>query len=513
MDANVSELSREGEHFPTRELPACAWDLINWRQGPPEEFLLRSRFARAIVAQRRWARGLRGLVSARIRLLPHQIRIIRRVLSDPICRYLLADEVGLGKTIEAGIVVRQHLLDCPGRRVLVLVPPALEGQWNEELEQKFEAFSLNGSCEICNFADFLDAGRQDRYSLVVIDEAHQIVAGAFGGTPQARGSRNAVSLCTVSESLLLLTATPLTNNEQHYLAMLHLLDPGKYRLEDLEAFRRKIEVRQNIGRLLLALNTGADPFEIGINARSLQQELPHDTIAQDCARELLAEAEKDESDILVLDNLVRRTRTHLSETYRLNRRMVRTRRESLSDSELNPRSQVIQLGTGFSDPDESESTCALIEAWREHTLAIASTDVARQTANAALYRLLWSGYTAGHETLASIIDARIRGIGAAILSEIEAEERAALSALPADSEEIDILEAIKKSSSRSGADRARVAKSPANPEFQYCRCSSEVGRVHDVSECLRIAHWRTPTDTRSGGSGATAPWYGRCALG
>ena len=76
--------------------------------------------------QRGATAGLTGLISARIKLLPHQVHVVRRVLEDPVCRYLLADEVGLGKTIEAGIIARQLRLDKPNARILVVVPSALK---------------------------------------------------------------------------------------------------------------------------------------------------------------------------------------------------------------------------------------------------------------------------------------------------------------------------------------------------------------------------------------------------
>ncbi|NJL11517.1 MAG: DEAD/DEAH box helicase [Calothrix sp. SM1_7_51] len=78
-----------------------------------------------------------GVLSANIQLLPHQVEVVRRVLSDPIQRYLLADEVGLGKTIEAGAIIRQYFLDNPSGDVLVLAPQYLLEQWRLEMETKF----------------------------------------------------------------------------------------------------------------------------------------------------------------------------------------------------------------------------------------------------------------------------------------------------------------------------------------------------------------------------------------
>ncbi len=87
------------------------------------------------------AQGMTALVSAGIDLAPHQVAAVRRVLTDPVQRYLLADEVGLGKTIEAGLIIRQHLIDRPDTSVLVVVPAHLCGQWRGELEAKLSLIS------------------------------------------------------------------------------------------------------------------------------------------------------------------------------------------------------------------------------------------------------------------------------------------------------------------------------------------------------------------------------------
>lgn len=68
----------------------------------------RRNFVKSIINQRRACRGMSGLLSSVIELEAHQIRVVERVLKDPVQRYLLADEVGLGKTIEAGVIIRQY---------------------------------------------------------------------------------------------------------------------------------------------------------------------------------------------------------------------------------------------------------------------------------------------------------------------------------------------------------------------------------------------------------------------
>ena len=98
---------------------------------------LRRPFLRAILRQRSAARGMKGALSSAIELHDHQLEAAWRVLQDPVQRYLLADEVGLGKTIEAGIILRQLLLDDPRLSVQFILPPFLIGQWQHELATKF----------------------------------------------------------------------------------------------------------------------------------------------------------------------------------------------------------------------------------------------------------------------------------------------------------------------------------------------------------------------------------------
>jgi ATP-dependent helicase HepA len=73
----------------------------------------RSEFVRHLVYQHQVNKGLPALISSSIELVPHQVAVVHRVLHDPFQRYLLADEVGLGKTIEAGALIRQFTLDEP----------------------------------------------------------------------------------------------------------------------------------------------------------------------------------------------------------------------------------------------------------------------------------------------------------------------------------------------------------------------------------------------------------------
>jgi ATP-dependent helicase HepA len=119
------------------------------------------------VGQVRGCRGLSGLLSSRIDLLRHQAEVVRRVLQDPLVRYLLANEAGLGKTIEAGVILRQLPLDWPPARFGVFVPTVLRQQWRGELAERFEL----GDVPVWGHEELI-ARPLPAPDVAVIDEAH-----------------------------------------------------------------------------------------------------------------------------------------------------------------------------------------------------------------------------------------------------------------------------------------------------------------------------------------------------
>jgi ATP-dependent helicase HepA len=306
--------------------------LIHGAQESPFLHDRRHALVASLVQQRAIAHGMTGLVSARIDLYPHQIEVVRRVLEDPIQRYLLADEVGLGKTIEAGVILRQYLLDhAAGARAVVAVPPMLVEQWRRELDLKFAAFTRPDAVRVVAIDD---VGRLDAVpecGLLIIDEAHHVAALAFAEDAASRGRFDTFCrLARVAERVLLLSATPVLRHERDFLAMLHLLDPERYRLSDVEAFRQRVEKRQAVGRILRALREDvANPTLIKLNLGSLRREFPDDArlaaLADDVARAVAESGDE------VRRTAIRALRVHVSETYRLHRRMARTRRRSVED--------------------------------------------------------------------------------------------------------------------------------------------------------------------------------------
>ena len=193
----------------------------------PQYAEARSRFLASYIRQRGAAWGISALLSSVIELEPHQISVVRRILNDPSQRYLLADEVGLGKTVEAGLIIRQAVLDDPKHhRIMVLVPKALVHQWREELTRRFglKDFLDNSVLVTAQDESLEKIGAQlENATMLVVDEAHHVATAA--SEQYMRLYDCLKTHATSIDRLLLLSATPVLRNEVGFLRMLHLLDP------------------------------------------------------------------------------------------------------------------------------------------------------------------------------------------------------------------------------------------------------------------------------------------------
>ena len=323
----------------------------------PQFAQARTRFARSLITQRGACSGMSGLISSIIDLELHQFEVVKRVLQDPIQRYLLADEVGLGKTIEAGVLIRQYVLDnLRDHRVLVIVPPALIVQWRRELRKRFllgdllddsvHVIGMNASPQQTLHA-LQDAG------MVVIDEAHHF----------SRDSRIYASLLEAIievPRLLLLSATPVLHNEHSYLQMLHLLDPHVFRLEDEEKFRKRIKHRQSVAESVAGL-VPENLFQIEDIIDRLTNEFSDDILLQNHAESLRSIVSEfpEESDSNYV-KAITRLRAHLTETYKLDRRVLRNRRRSLPY--LTPQRAGVER-VEYSSADVARLVQS-VEAWR-----------------------------------------------------------------------------------------------------------------------------------------------------
>jgi SNF2 family DNA or RNA helicase len=190
-----------------------------------------------------------ALTSARIDLLPHQVVLTHRIATASPRRYLIADEVGLGKTIETALILRELASRGELVRALMVVPAGLVNNWHRELNEvfnlDFEVFGAEGDItdrrtnafakhdrliasidtlkRPARIKRLLDAPRWD---LVVFDEAHHLAAYRMGG--KVRKTENyklAEALKGHARDLLLLSATPHQGNHCQFWMLVQLLNP------------------------------------------------------------------------------------------------------------------------------------------------------------------------------------------------------------------------------------------------------------------------------------------------
>ncbi len=346
---------------------------VRWSQeiGDPTPFLAykinesprfsdgRSAFVRAQVAQRAASMGMSALLASAIELEAHQVEVVRRVLQDPVQRYLLADEVGLGKTIEAGVLIRQFVLDAPNEAVvLILAPAPLVRQWRGELSNRFFLDScLDKSIHIAALGDQTAITRWLRIAtMLVIDEAHHLSHTGDG----QKIYREIAAAAPAIERVLLLSATPALHNERGFLEMLHLLDPRTYPLEDEEAFRRKVRGRQTIAEMVATL-TPQNALHLDYVLDRLGELFPDDALLQEHVQALRSVLDEmpSEGDPVLID-AVAKVHAHLSEVYRLHRRILRHRRRSVSG--LTPDRAGVRV-IEYRSPNRTNFTTAL-EDWR-----------------------------------------------------------------------------------------------------------------------------------------------------
>lgn len=287
-------------------------------------------FVQSAIAQRAVSRGMTGLISANIELYPHQVEVVRRVLEDPIQRYLLADESGLGKTVEAGTILRQYLLDEPNGRAVVIVQKYQLAQWSQELENKFYLSHFADRVQLVSIDNINQVSRNANIGFLIVDEAHHIAAMAHSSDRIAQQCFEICqSLARRTKHLLLLSAMPVLGREQDFLTMLHLLDPTAYRLDDLENFKEKVQICQDIGCALLGFQAAAKPEILQTKIAEFRKILAKDDYLLGLLNEL--EACLKTAETTERDRLVRTIRTHVSDTYRLHRRILRNRRDAVED--------------------------------------------------------------------------------------------------------------------------------------------------------------------------------------
>ncbi|MBM7051029.1 DEAD/DEAH box helicase [Rothia sp. ZJ1223] len=191
------------------------------------------------------------LFDAQVEPKPHQVDAALFALQTPFLDgVILADEVGLGKTIEAGIVISQYWAQRQ-RRILIIAPSSLRQQWKQELDEKFalpaslverkNVDDLTGPARreeilICSyeFANSQATKLTRKWDVVVCDEAHRLRSHWTG---QAKIAKNVAKICRMADKTVMLTATPLQNRLEELYGLVSVFAPEYF--HSLDAFKER----------------------------------------------------------------------------------------------------------------------------------------------------------------------------------------------------------------------------------------------------------------------------------
>lgn len=187
--------------------------------------------------------GFNEIAGCKIYLKTHQLRTIMRCLQDGMCRNMIADEVGMGKTIEALAVLKVFLKDNHNAKILIIVPDALVEQWRTEMAYKFkilEGKDVNGNNIVLASMSEIHSFYDD-YDFVIADEVHKYLRNYLN-------YKALLSLSKKTNNILMLSATPVQRRKDEYKKLLQLIQPSKYILMSEEKFDKLLELQVDVVR-------------------------------------------------------------------------------------------------------------------------------------------------------------------------------------------------------------------------------------------------------------------------
>ncbi len=242
---------------------------------PPENFLIK--YWVNLFHSYYTSYQIKCITNSRLSLMPHQINVAHRLAEEHFPKVILADEVGLGKTIEAGIYIKEMMARNLAERVLIIVPASLIKQWQFEMQNKFNIeFTIYDGKKIkelkCKGSDtipelllnpfyydnlvicslqfarnrkYADLLSQISWDLVVFDEAHHLrrylINASTGNYRETLNYILARKLSSTTQSMLLLTATPLQLHSFELFSLIGLIQPEAFdNFSDFEHFRKNM---------------------------------------------------------------------------------------------------------------------------------------------------------------------------------------------------------------------------------------------------------------------------------
>lgn len=296
--------------------------------------------------------GFNILAGCRAFLLPHQISTISRCFEFEPIRYMLADEVGLGKTIEASGILKIMMTENSSLRVLFILPAALINQWKSELKYKFNIeVDDNDKIMIEALEDLKTSTHiNDDWDMIIIDEAHRLIS-------MTSEYSIALKLSSATKNILLLSATPIQDRKEEYLKLLSLLCPEQYVNMPLEQFTTLVQKQKKIQRDVSLQLRRMDRFEDTGSAIIDKLNEISEYLSDSALKGILATIDPSSED--GGKDVAEQALSYICENYRLERKVIRNRR-GLIQSKLAKRS-IDEIAYSPASADDMYHETAAIE--------------------------------------------------------------------------------------------------------------------------------------------------------
>lgn len=357
-EIEISVDSSSQDPLPQQQIAEYEFHPAIWRSK-------RDQLLKSYIQLRSATFGIEEIVGARILLLPHQAETIARILGDRQCRYVLADEVGLGKTIEACVILKGLKRRNPQLKTLIVVPDSVIRQWHNELDSKFWMnfplisesnrfrFSTDSPGILISIEDLqhhprlADSLLKRHWDLLIVDEAHRL---NYNPTQYEIVLR----LSAAVEHCLILSATPILRHSTEYLSLLRLMDPHHYGAMSPNQFDAMLAAQADLRRRLAYVGRSLNASDYDQN-EFLEEITPLlDVLTDDEVLPALLRTVSVQSSDGSL-RAAQEVHSYLSENYRIENRVIRNRRAALA-GQLSLPTRVFEDEYSYSPATEERET-------------------------------------------------------------------------------------------------------------------------------------------------------------
>lgn len=285
--------------------------------------------------------GFKNIAGCKIYLKPHQLKTVVRCLSGNTCRYMIADEVGMGKTIEAASVLKIYIADNHDKKILIVAPDALVEQWRTELAFKFRLFeglnANNNSITLIPVSK-MSSVLYKEWDFVVVDEVHRFVNSSALYS-------SGLALSKKAKNIIMLSATPIQSRKTEFHKLLTLIQPNKYEFMSSEKFSNLLDMQSSVIKRIHSAYNCLDDYIAEIEDSEKQRTDETEELFEDLIDELNKVQKITGSEIVrdLIDNIsyeskdfgVSKIKTVLSficEGYQLEKCIIRNRRDFVKPS-------------------------------------------------------------------------------------------------------------------------------------------------------------------------------------